>query len=92
MNPPSNEASPKDRAEQSELQAAIQSCLDGQQDDRRLAVLLVNVQGLSYEEASETMDCSLGTVKSRVSRGRGGMRDCLRQAGELLPSRFRQEV
>ncbi len=89
---PSSEASPEDRAEQSELQEAIQTCLDNLQDDRRLAVLLVDVQGLSYEEASESMGCSLGTVKSRVSRGRGGMRDCLRHAGELLPSRFRQEV
>ena len=89
---PSTEASPEDRAEQSELRAAIQGCLDTLQEDRRLAVLLVDVHGLSYEEASESMGCSLGTVKSRVSRGRGGMRDCLRQTGELLPSRFRQEV
>ena len=89
---PSDEASPEDRAEQSELRAAIQGCLDGLQEDRRLAVLLVDVHGLSYEEASESMGCSLGTVKSRVSRGRGGLRDCLRQTGQLLPSRFRQEV
>ena len=89
---PSDEASPEDRAGQSELRAAIQGCLDGLQEDRRLAVLLVDVHGLSYEEASESMGCSLGTVKSRVSRGRGGMRDCLQNTGELLPSRFRQEV
>lgn len=89
---PSDEASPEDRAEQSELRAAIQGCLDGLPEDRRLAVLLVDVHGLSYEEASESMGCSLGTVKSRVSRGRGGMRDCLQNTGELLPSRFRQEV
>ncbi|MCH7737202.1 MAG: sigma-70 family RNA polymerase sigma factor [Chloroflexi bacterium] len=89
---PSTEASPEDRAEQSELRAAIQGCLDTLQEDRRLAVLLVDVHGLSYEEASESMGCSLGTVKSRVSRGRGGLRDCLRLTGELLPSRFRQEV
>ncbi len=89
---PSTEASPEDRAEQSELRSAIQGCLEALHEDRRLAVLLVDVHGLSYEEASESMGCSLGTVKSRVSRGRGGLRDCLRQTGELLPSRFRQEV
>jgi RNA polymerase sigma-70 factor (ECF subfamily) len=89
---PSTEASLEDRAEQSELAATIQGCLDDLQEERRLAVLLVDVQGLSYEEASESMGCSLGTVKSRVSRGRDGLRDCLRQTGELLPSRFRQEV
>jgi RNA polymerase sigma-70 factor (ECF subfamily) len=89
---PSTHASPEDRAEQSELAATIQGCLDDLQEDRRLAILLVDVHGLSYEEASESMGCSLGTVKSRVSRGRGGLRDCLRETGELLPSRFRQEV
>lgn len=89
---PSTEASPKDRAEQSELAATIQGCLDDLQEERRLAVLLVDVHGLSYEEASESMGCSLGTVKSQVSRGQGGLQDCLRETGELLPSRFRQEV
>lgn len=89
---PSHDASPEDRAEQTELRDTIQSGLDTLQEDQRLAVLLVDVHGLSYEEASESMGCSLGTVKSRVSRGRGGLRDYLRQTGELLPSRFRQEV
>ena len=89
---PSDDASPEDRAEQSELRSAIQDCIDDLQEKRRLAVLLVDVHGLSDEEAAVSMDCSLGTVKSRVSRGRGGLRDCLKQTGELLPPRFRQEV
>ncbi|NQW24168.1 MAG: sigma-70 family RNA polymerase sigma factor [SAR202 cluster bacterium] len=88
---PSKDPSPEDRAEQSELRDTIQAGLDTLQTDQRLAILLVDVQGLSYEEAAESMNCSLGTVKSRVSRGRGGLRDYLRQTGELLPSRFRQE-
>ncbi len=88
---PSQEPSPEDRAEQSELRETIRSGLDTLQEDQRLAVLLVDVHGLSYEEAAQSMGCSLGTVKSRVSRGRGALRDYLRQTGELLPSRFRQE-
>lgn len=88
---PSQEPSPEDRAEQSELRETIQSGLDTLQEDQRLAVLLVDVHGLSYEEAAQSMGCSLGTVKSRVSRGRGALRDYLRQTGELLPSRFRHE-
>ena len=91
LNIPSHEPSPEDRAEQSELRETIQAGLDNLQEDQRLAVLLVNVHGLSYEEASQSMGCSLGTVKSRVSRGRGSLRDYLRQTGELLPSRFRRE-
>ena len=88
---PSLEPSPEDRAEQSELRETIQAGLNTLQEDQRLAVLLVDVHGLSYDEAAQSMGCSLGTVKSRVSRGRGAMRDFLRQTGELLPSRFRQD-
>ena len=88
---PSHEPSPEDRAEQTELRDTIQAGLDTLQEDQRLAVLLVDVHGLNYEEAAQSMGCSLGTVKSRVSRGRGALRDYLRQTGELLPSRFRQE-
>ena len=90
-NIPSHATSPEDRAEQSELRTTIQAGLDTLQEDQRLAVLLVDVHGLSYEEASQSMGCSLGTVKSRVSRGRSSLRDYLRRAGELLPSRFRQK-
>ncbi|MCH8296521.1 MAG: sigma-70 family RNA polymerase sigma factor, partial [Chloroflexi bacterium] len=61
-NMPSHEPSPEDRAEQSELRNTIQAGLDTLQEDQRLAVLLVDVHGLSYEEASQSMGCSLGTV------------------------------
>jgi RNA polymerase sigma-70 factor (ECF subfamily) len=88
---PSTEESPEDHAERGELNQAIQAGLNTLSQEQRLAVLLVDVQGFSYEEASLSMTCSLGTVKSRVSRGRRGLRDFLRQQGELLPSRFRQE-
>jgi RNA polymerase sigma-70 factor, ECF subfamily len=54
-------------------------------------LLLVDVQGISYEETAQIMNCSLGTVKSRVSRGRNELRDFLRATGELLPSQFRQD-
>ena len=65
---------------------------DSLPEEQRLAVLLVDVQGMDYEEAASAMDCSLGTVKSRLSRGRGRLRDFLRNTGELLPDLFRQEV
>ena len=81
--------SPEDYAERMELIRAIQAGLNSLPEERRLSVLLVDVQGLSYEEAAQVMRCSLGTVKSRVSRGRHGLRDSLQTSGELLPSRFR---
>ena len=88
---PSRDESPEDHAERGDLNRAIQAGLNTLPQEQRLAVLLVDVQGFSYEEARLSMDCSLGTVKSRVSRGRSGLRDYLRQQGELLPSQFRQD-
>ncbi|MFT5287854.1 MAG: RNA polymerase sigma-70 factor (ECF subfamily) [Planctomycetota bacterium] len=41
----------------------------------RTAMVLVDVEGLSYEEASECLKCAVGTVKSRVNRGRLAIRD-----------------
>ena len=81
--------SPQEHAERGALNRAIQDCLNSLPQEHRLAEVLVDVQGMSYEEASVAMNCNLGTVKSRVSRGRRGLRDCLQKAGELLPSRFR---
>ena len=86
---PSTLESPEEYAERRELNLAIQASLDSLPEERRLAVLLVDVQGLSYEEAAQVMKCSLGTVKSRVSRGRRGLRDSLQKSEELLPGRFR---
>ncbi|MCH8898284.1 MAG: sigma-70 family RNA polymerase sigma factor [Chloroflexi bacterium] len=88
---PSGEESPEDHALRSELRRTIESALANLSADRRMAVLLVDVQGFSYEEAAQVMDCSLGTVKSRISRARRELRDYLRGAGELLPSQFRQD-
>ena len=87
---PSNLESPEEYTERGELNRAIQAGLSSLPQEHRLAVVLVDVQGMSYEEASVSMNCSLGTVKSRVSRGRRGLRESLRQTGELLPSRFRR--
>lgn len=88
---PANMESPEEFAERQELGRTIQAGLASLSDERRLALLLVDVQGFSYEEAASILNCSMGTVKSRISRGRREMRDFLRASGELLPSRFRQD-
>ena len=56
----------------------------------RAVLTMVDVQWLSYEEAAEAADVSLGTVKSRLSRARAAVRDLLLQHRELLPDQFRQ--
>ncbi len=70
---------PEDVAIQRELLAALKRALDGLPPAFRLAVFLVYVEGLSYQEAAEVMDCPLGTVMSRLARGKVLLRQRLRE-------------
>jgi RNA polymerase sigma factor (sigma-70 family) len=81
---------PDERAQRRELATAIQDALATLPEDQRIVVVLSDVEGLAYDEIAQITGASLGTVKSRLSRGRARMRDALK-AGELLPSRFRHE-
>jgi RNA polymerase sigma-70 factor (ECF subfamily) len=82
---------PEDAAIRDELNQAIQNCLERLEEEFRLVVVLVDVQGMDYAEAAESIKKPLGTIKSRLARARGRMKDCLRGFGELLPSAFRLE-
>jgi RNA polymerase sigma-70 factor (ECF subfamily) len=82
-------ASPEDAVERAELDGALQTCLQGLPDDFRAVVLMVDVEGMDYQEVSQATGKPLGTIKSRLARARLKMRDCLRQYWELLPSVFR---
>ncbi len=61
---------PESQALRPVLTAEIQRALDDLPDDFRLAVLLADVEELSYKEISEVMGCPIGTVMSRLHRGR----------------------
>lgn len=80
---------PEQHAQQMELQRAIEECLRGLSDDHRLVTVLSDVEGYSYAEIAEVADVAVGTIKSRLSRARAQMRDCLMQVRELLPSIYR---
>jgi RNA polymerase sigma factor (sigma-70 family) len=82
--------SPDDRSLRNELADEIQRGLDALDPDQRIAIIMSDIQGYSYDEISAATGWPLGTVKSRLSRGRAQLREVLRQ-GELLPARFRQE-
>ena len=53
-----------------ELEALVYKALSDLPDDLRTAVTLREFDGLSYEEIAEVMDCPVGTVRSRIFRGR----------------------
>ena len=87
---PSGAPTMEEHAERTELHGAIEAALTRLPDDQRLAIVLVDVQGFDYAEVAAIMRCSLGTVKSRINRGRVRLRAYLREREELLPERFRQ--
>jgi len=80
---------PEERSEQNELQAAIQRCINALEDKFRIVLVLVDVEGLDYETASVAAGTPLGTIKSRLARGRNRVQDCLQKFRELLPDLFR---
>jgi RNA polymerase sigma-70 factor (ECF subfamily) len=86
---PDETPGPEDRAEQVELADAIQAGIETLPADQRIALVLSDVQGMSYEEIATITGANLGTVKSRLSRARAKLRDYLQASGELLPGSLR---
>lgn len=52
----------------------LKEALDALPQDYRTAVLMADVDGFSYEEIAELLECPVGTVRSRIHRGRGLLR------------------
>lgn len=80
---------PEETVEQAELRLLLERTMARLPEDQRLALMLVDRLGFSYEEAAETMRTRLGTVKSRLARARARMQELLQAEGELLPARYR---
>lgn len=83
------EIGPEARQQQLELVQAIEQCLQTLPDDQRVTAVLCDVEGYDYSEIASITDVSLGTVKSRMSRARAKLRDCLQGFKELLPANYR---
>jgi len=83
--------SPEQSLEKGELDRAIQACLDGLPDEFKAVAVMIDVEGMDYQEVAVAIGKPLGTVKSRVARARLKLRECLQGFWELLPSQFRLE-
>src|SRR5262249_20647887 len=70
-------ASPFEQLAALEIQGAVHNALARVPDVFRSAVILRDLEGLSYEEVAEVLECSVGTVKSRILRGRRALKDLL---------------
>ena len=74
---------PEEQAERAETTRLVRDAIDQLPDDQRIVVTLVDLQQMDYEEASRITGASLGTVKSRLFRGRQRLKDLLRPVWEL---------
>jgi RNA polymerase sigma-70 factor (ECF subfamily) len=62
--------SPEHEALKEEIHRTIMTAIDALPEDLRTAITLRELEGLSYEEIATTMDCPIGTVRSRIFRAR----------------------
>ena len=90
LDPADEGPSPEAVGEQGDLRSLLQSALAQLPDDWREVVVLSDVQDLAYDEIAEITGLPLGTVKSRLSRARGRLRDIIWSIAEpnVLPQRL----
>ena len=74
---PGTEQSPAQAWDDNHLDGDIQAALQALPPDYRAAVVLCDIEGFSYEEIAATMGVKLGTVRSRIHRGRAQLRAAL---------------
>jgi RNA polymerase sigma-70 factor (ECF subfamily) len=80
--------SPFDQAVQSELRERVEAALRQLPEAYRTVVVLREIEGFAYEEIAEILEINLGTVKSRLTRGRSALRAVLSVAEVAPTNRF----
>ncbi len=75
----SDDPSPERLYQSKQIDRALQGCLEKLSTKLRAIIVLKEVEELSYEEIAETLDISIGTVKSRIARAREELQDCMKR-------------
>ncbi|MCP9206220.1 RNA polymerase sigma factor SigE [Streptomyces cucumeris] len=89
---PSREPSPQQHFNDTHFDADVQQALDTLAPEFRAAVVLCDIEGLSYEEIAATLGVKLGTVRSRIHRGRSHLRKALRHRAPAARTEQQHEV
>ena len=85
LDVPSAAASPQEEAERRELREQIEEGLRALPPEYRAALVLREIQQLRYDEIGEALGVDIGTVKSRINRGRKKLRIFLLERGNFSP-------
>lgn len=85
-----SEPSPQQRFDDASFDADVQAALDALPPDFRAAVVLCDLEGQSYEEIAATLGIKLGTVRSRIHRGRALLRAALEHRAPRAPVEVRE--
>jgi RNA polymerase sigma factor (sigma-70 family) len=83
---PSRGPGPEQAFDDTHLDDDVQRALDALSPDFRAAVVLCDIEGLSYEEVAATLGIKLGTVRSRIHRGRAQLREALAHRAPQRPA------
>lgn len=79
---PGTDMTPEQAYSVANLDPALQTALDSLAPDFRVAVVLCDVVGMSYDEIAETLGVKMGTVRSRIHRGRSQLRAALEKEAQ----------
>lgn len=86
-SPSDEDDTPEHHTLRSEQRMMLEKSIASLPDDMRAAIVLRDIQGFSYEEIAKILDINVGTIKSRISRGREKLRDDLSRSPELFGRR-----
>ncbi len=75
---------PEEHGLRVEKQNSLNQAIQSLPDDMRAAIILRDVKGYSYDEIASILDANVGTIKSRISRGREKLREILSKQSELF--------
>ena len=82
--PPSRDTPIIEQLEKKEIQVKVQECINSLEDEYREVIILRDIQGFSYDEIRDILKVPDGTVKSRLFRARGSLKNCLKKVlGDL---------
>ena len=83
-SPSDDRETPEQHAVRSEQRELLEKLIAALPEDMRAAIVLRDIQGMSYDDIAAALNTNVGTVKSRISRGREKLREKIKGQSELF--------